>query len=85
MADEQDRAEALDEDKLDDAGDPAPEVQLVDNTADSDPGVGSDEADAGESGDWMEGRLAEEDDDPQPNFDGADVPAEEAAMHVIEP
>jgi hypothetical protein len=132
MADEQDRSEALDEDKIggdfppdrpmavdrgddsevgtagsdardrdplerghdDDAagdgdarGDIDPEVTLIDQTADADPGVaplGTDELDEGESGDWMDGTPGEP--DPDAGAFASELvppPAEEDAMHVI--
>ena len=90
MADEQDRSEALDDDKLD-AADviDRPAVTLVDQTADADPGVaplGADEIDGGETGSSMDGVLGE--DDPDNNLLYTDLvpPApEEDAMHIIEP
>ena len=132
MADEQDRSEALDEDKVggeyppdrpmavdrgddsepgtagsdardtdplesgradDPIGDRAgrgelePDLVLVDQTADADPGaapLGTDELDAGESGDSMDGTLGEPDRDAGAfASDLVPPPAEEAAMHVI--
>ena len=132
MADEQDRSEALDDDKIggdfppdrpfavdrgddsepgtagsdardsdpleaerddtwnEDEATPAdrqPEVVLVDQTADADPDahlVGTGELDDLESGDSMDGTLAERDPD-EGDFVADLVPpaAEEAAMHVI--
>jgi hypothetical protein len=80
MADEQDRAEALDDDKFDDADEPAPPVPLLDNTADAE---GADvEADVGETGDEVEGTLADPERDPAPDVDGAGIAPEEAAMHI---
>jgi hypothetical protein len=82
MNDEQTKAEALDDDKFDDLEEVAPDVALVDNTADADGAV---ELDAGETGDSVEGHLAESERDPAPNVDGAEVAPEEAAMHVVDP
>jgi hypothetical protein len=123
MTDEQDRSEALDDDKLEDlafppdkpigvqaygaAGTDPPvgesvaaraareepdwiadaaageHIELLDNTADVE---GATDLDDGETGDAIEGRLAEGD---PGRFSGGGpgevVPAEEAAMHVIEP
>jgi hypothetical protein len=80
MADEQDRAEALDDEKFDDVEEQAPPVALLDNTADAE---GADvEADIGETGDELEGILGERERDPAPDVDGAGVAPEEAAMHI---
>ncbi|MBA2279922.1 MAG: hypothetical protein H0W25_01610 [Acidimicrobiia bacterium] len=120
MADDQDRSEALDEDKIEDLdyppdrplgvdeyGTTAAEkevdeplaqrawreepderrarhsggMQLVDNTADAD--IDSD-IDAAETGDEMEGRLAEDDLDAWRSDEREPLPAEEAAMHVTD-
>lgn len=80
MADEQSRAEALDDEKFDDMLDRDPPVALLDNTADAE---GDDvEADIGETGDEMEGILAEPDRDPAADVYGSGIAPEEAAMHV---
>jgi hypothetical protein len=86
MADEQDKAEALDEEKLT-TDEPQPDpVDLVDQTADADPGaaeVGRSEIDAGEAGDAMVG--IEDDPDRWPDVARDEVPAPEvAAMHVVD-
>ena len=85
MADEQDISEALDDDKWDDVEEERPAVELIDQTADADPGIGSDELDAGESGSSIDGVLAEDDPDDDPLYSDL-VPAapEEAAMHVVD-
>jgi hypothetical protein len=83
MADEQDRAERLDDEKFDDVFEKEPPIPLVDNTADIGDGATTD-LDEGETGDELEGILGEADDDPAPDFYGAGVPAEEAAMHIEE-
>lgn len=88
MADEQDRSEALDDDKLDDIEQDRPDVELIDQTADADPGeapLGTAELDAGESGSSMDGTLAEPDPDDDPVQSDLVPPApEEDAMHVID-
>ncbi len=91
MPDEQDRAEALDEDKFDE--DPAVDgdgagggIDLIDQTADADPGtadLGAEEIDALESGDDLDGVRGESD----PFLDRAhdEVPAPEvAAVHLTD-
>lgn len=89
MADEQDRAEALDDDTFDEIDDDRPRVALVDQTADADPGVapiGAEEVDAGETGSSMDGILGEPDPDEDPLYSDLAPPApEEDAMHIIEP
>lgn len=88
MADEQDRAEALDDDKFDDIDDDRAAVSLVDQTADADPGqadLGAEELDAGESGSSMDGVLGEPDPDDDPLYPDLVPPApEEGAMHVVD-
>jgi len=85
MADEQDRAEALDDDKFDDIDDDRADIELVDQTADADPGIGSDELDAGESGSSIDGVLAEDEPDDDPLYSDLQPPApEESAMHVVD-
>jgi hypothetical protein len=88
MADEQDRAEALDDDKFDDIDDDRPPVALVDQTADADPDtapIGAAELDAGETGSSMDGVLGEPDPDDDPLYPDLVPPApEEDAMHVVD-
>lgn len=81
-------SEALDDDKWDDVDEERPVVELVDQTADADPGVasaGTDELDADETGSSVDGVVAEDDPDDDPLFNDL-VPAapEEAAMHVVD-
>lgn len=86
MPDEQDRAEALDDEKFDDIEDDRPDIELVDETADADPGLGSDELDGGESGSSIDGVLGETDPDDDPLYSDLQPPApEESAMHIVEP
>jgi len=86
MPDEQDRAEALDEDKAPSPADHAAVVDLLDQTADVDPGqgdIGAAVIDQDETGDDLDGVRADLDDDGDPFH--AEVPAPEvAAMHVID-
>jgi hypothetical protein len=84
MPDEQDRAEALDDEKgpLDDTFD-ASEVDLLDQTADADPGeadAGRDAIDDDESGDDLVGTSGDPDNAPDPFHDEPPAP-EVAAMH----
>lgn len=83
MTDEQDRAERLDDDKFDEVDEePTPPVALLDNTADAEGSGAGTDLDAGETGDELEGVRGEADDDPAPDYYGAGIPAEEAAMHI---
>jgi hypothetical protein len=86
MPDEQDTAEAFDEDKLNTDEPRTDVVDLVDQTADADPGdadAGRAEIDAGESGDALVGVEDDPDRWPDPTHDET-PPAEVAAMHVVE-
>ena len=85
MADEQDQSEALDDEKWDDMEDDRPDIELVDQTADADPGLGSDELDAGESGSSIDGVQAEDDPEDDPLYsDLQPLAPEESAMHVVD-
>ena len=86
MPDEQDRAEALDDDKgafpaHEDAG-----IDVIDQTADADPGAadaGTAEIDRDESGDDLDGVVAEDDEGDDP-FHTEEPAPEVAAMHLTE-
>jgi hypothetical protein len=86
MPDEQDTAEIFDEEKLG-TNDPRSDViDLVDQTADAEPGdadAGRAEIDAGETGDALDGVEEDADRWPDPAHDET-PPAEVAAMHVVE-
>jgi hypothetical protein len=87
MPDEQDRAEALDDDKGAFPSDDDPGIDLIDQTADADPGqadVGRGEIDAGESGDDLEGVEDEPDADDDDPFHTEEPAPEVAAVHVTE-
>lgn len=86
MPDEQDRAEALDEDKGAFEPDERAAIDLVDQTADADPGVadaGRSEIDLGESGDEMDGVLDDPDNAADP-FHAEEPAPEVAAMHITD-
>lgn len=91
MADEQDRAEALDDDKLEDdphvgAADERAGIDVMDQTADADPSI----ADSGravidelETGDDLDGVRGEPDVAPDPAHTEGPAP-EVSAMHLTD-
>lgn len=86
MADEQDRAEAVDEDKGPFEAEGSPGLDVLDQTADADPGVaeaGRSVIDDDESGDALDGIEADADNAPD-TFHVEEPPAEVAAMHLID-
>lgn len=86
MPDEQDRAEALDDDKGAFPSDEDRGIEVIDQTADADPGaadLGTDEIDRGETGDDLDGVVAELDEGDDP-FHTEEPAPEVAAMHVTE-
>lgn len=86
MPDEQDRAESVDEDKGPFAAEEGPGIDVLDQTADADPGVaeaGRSEIDADESGDELDGVQDDADNAPD-TFHAEEPPAEVAAMHLTD-
>ena len=86
MPDEQDRAESLDEDKgpFEVEGDSG--IDLLDQTADAEPGVadaGRSEIDDDESGDELDG-IRGDGDNAADTFHAEEPPPEVAAMHLTD-
>ena len=84
MPDEQDRAEALDDDKgafPADEGTEVPVIDVLDQTADDD--TGGSPIDEGETGSDLDGVEADTDDGEDPFHTEAPAP-EVAAMHIEE-
>lgn len=86
MPDEQDRAESLDEDKGPFEAGEDPVIDVLDQTADADPGVadaGRSEIDHDESGDALDGMEDDPDNAPD-TFHAEEPPPEVAAMHLTD-
>jgi hypothetical protein len=86
VPDEQDRAEALDDDKGELPAEQPPGIDLIDQTADVDPGVAEDGRaviDAGESGDDLDGTEGDPDNAQDP-FHTEEPAPEVAAMHLTD-
>jgi hypothetical protein len=86
MSDEQDRAESLDDDKGAFAPEEPPGVDVIDQTADADPGradIGAAMIDDGESGSDLDGVEPEQDGSRDP-FHNEEPAPEVSAVHITE-